>query len=326
MSHLNDDAERVVQLDAAERLRFLRQDYFVPYPVADSILTKFESLLDWPTTPRMPNRLLVSDTNNGKTTLVRRFMSSHPAATNPQGDAVSIPVIYVQAPPVPDEKRFYAALLDAIGMVHRRSWGTDEYFYQVRNVLPKAGVKLIIIDEIHHVLAGKTERHRTFRHTIKYLGNELMVPIVAVGTEQALVAIQSDSQIENRFEPLELPHWQCNNEWRRLLATFERRLPLRNPSELSDKLLAELLYLKSEGTIGELTRVLRQASAEAIRGGEERICHAVVDRLQLIPRLSVRSTRCRLWGERKNNAACHACRGYSHTIRSRSWMNFSHLG
>lgn len=299
MSHLNDDAQRVAQLDVPERFRFLREEHFVPYPAADTILTELESLLDWPTTSRMPNRLLVSDTNNGKTTLVRRFMSSHPAETNPEDDAVTIPVIYVQAPPVPDEKRFYAALLDSIGMVHRRSWGTDEYFYQVRNLLPKAGVKLIIIDEIHHVLAGKTERHRAFRHTIKYLGNELMVPIVAVGTEQALVAIQSDSQIENRFEPLELPHWHCNNQWRKLLATFERRLPLRNPSHLADKMLAELLYLKSEGTIGELTRVLRQASVEAIRGGEERICHAVLDRLQLIPPSQRRKHALSVMGRKK---------------------------
>ncbi len=231
----------------------------------------------------MPNRLLVSGSNNGKTALVRRFLDLHPADSNPQGDAAIIPIVYIQAPPLPDERRFYAALLDAIGMDHRPSQRSDELFYQVRTLLPKVGLKMIVIDEIHHILAGSTKRHRGFLNTIKYLGNELMVPIVAVGTEQALTAIHSDLQIENRFPPIELPNWKCNDEWRQLLATFERRIPLHKASELTDKRIALRLHLMSEGTIGELASVLRLAAVEAIRGGEERICDAVLDRLAWQP-------------------------------------------
>lgn len=283
MSHVSHEVEAILDRDAPERLRYLRQDVYVPYPVGDTILAELENLLNWPSKPRMPNRLLVSETNNGKTTLVNRFLALHPAQTNPEGDAVSIPVIYIQAPSIPSEKRLYAALLDAIGMVHRISWDTSELLYQVRNLLPKCGVKMIIIDEIQQLWAGRTVRHVELRDTIKYLGNELRVPIVAVGTEQALVAAQQDSQIENRFKPLELPRWDCDNVWRRLLATFERRLPLRKPSRLDETLLAERLFLVSEGSIGELWELLRAATAEAIRGGEERICDAVLDRLKAIP-------------------------------------------
>jgi hypothetical protein len=237
-------------------------------------------LLDWPKIYRMPNRLVVSETNNGKTALVRQFITLHTPQPNIDGEAAIVPVIYIQSPPVPDERRFYAALLDAIGMVHRRSQRSDELFYQVRTLLPKIGLKMIIIDEIHHILAGSTKQHRAFLNTIKYLGNELLVPIVAVGTQQALYAVQSDHQIENRFPPIELPRWRCDNHWRQLLATFERRLPLRNASDLPDKRLAERLHLMSEGTIGELASLLRSGAIESIRGGEERICDAVLDRLR----------------------------------------------
>ena len=41
--------------------------------------------------------------------------------------------------------------------------------------------RLLIIDEIQHVLAGSMNRQRTFLNVLKYLGNELQVPIVAVG-------------------------------------------------------------------------------------------------------------------------------------------------
>ena len=162
-------------------------------------------------------------------------MELHTPQPHTEGDAAIVPVIYVKAPPLPDERRFYAALLDAIGMVHRRSQRLDELFYQARTLLPKVGVRMIIIDEIQHILAGRAKKHHGFLNTIKYLGNELKVPIVAVGTQQALYAVQSDSQIENRFPPLELPRWKCNNEWRQLLATFERRIPLGKPSNLARK-------------------------------------------------------------------------------------------
>lgn len=237
----------------------------------------------------MPNRLLVGETNNGKTAVIRHFMSTHPASNDPQQDAAAIPIVYVQAPPIPDEHRFYAALLDAIGVIHRRSFRTNELFYQVRNLLPRVGLKMLVIDEIHHILAGSTKRHHAFLNTVKYIGNELLVPVVGVGTRLALCAVQSDSQIENRFKPLEIPRWKCSNDWRRFLATFEMELPLRKPSELADPLLAERLHRMSEGTVGELSGLLQRAMAEAIRGGEERICDAVLDRLQWVPP-SVRRT------------------------------------
>jgi Bacterial TniB protein len=283
MSHLNERAQSAMQGSDAERMRYSLHDCFINHPAADAILKDLHGLLNHPKVHRMPNRLLVGETNNGKTALIRHFIAMYPATNDPRREAADIPVVYVQAPPVPEEHRFYAALLDAIGVIHRRSYRTGELFYQVRNLLPKVGLKMIVIDEIHHILAGSTKNHHAFLNTVKYIGNELMIPIVGAGTQQALYAVQSDSQIENRFQPLELPRWKCSNDWRRLLATFELELPLRNPSDLADQRTAQRLHLMCEGTVGELSALLKQAFVEAIRGGEERVCDAVLDRLRWIP-------------------------------------------
>jgi hypothetical protein len=56
-----------------------------------------------------------------------------------------------------------------------------------------------------------------------------------------------------------------------LLASFESTLPLRKPSCLADERMATKLLAMSEGTIGELSRILVAASTEAIRCGRERI-------------------------------------------------------
>jgi len=209
-------------------------------------------------------------------------MSLHPSSNDPGLEAAIVPIVYIQAPPVPEEHRFYGALLDAIGATHRHWFRTSELFYQARNLLPRVGLKMLFIDEIHNILAGSSKKHQAFLNTLKYIGNELMVPVIGAGTGDALRAVQSDPQIENRFEPLEIPRWKCTNDWRRFLATFELELPLRKPSDLADPRLAQRLHSMSEGTVGELSRLLQRAMAQAIRGGEERICDAVLDRLQWI--------------------------------------------
>ncbi len=47
-------------------------------------------------------------------------------------------------------------------------------------------------DEIQHVLAGPALKQRHFLNVIKYLGKELQIPIVAVGTRDAFNAVQTN--------------------------------------------------------------------------------------------------------------------------------------
>lgn len=56
---------------------------------------------------------------------------------------------------------------------------------------------------------------------MKYMGNELQIPIVGVGIKDAYRAIQTDSQLANRFEPAVLPRWEMDKNFLRLLMSFE---------------------------------------------------------------------------------------------------------
>lgn len=64
---------------------------------------------------------------------------------------------------------------------------------------------------------------------IKYLGNELEVPIVGVRTRDAFRAIQTDPQLSNRFDHALLPRWANDDDFRRLLATYEQVPPCVTP-------------------------------------------------------------------------------------------------
>lgn len=282
-SHLNDSAIETLTLSDAERIHKIRSERWIGYPKAKQILAKLEDLLIYPRTHRMPNLLVVGDTNNGKTMLAQRFMNLHPADDNPDGEGIIAPVLLVQAPPVPDEGRFYNAILEMLFAPYRPSERVDKKQFQVIKLLRYIGLKVLVIDEIHHILAGNMNRQKAFLNVIKYLGNELQISIVGVGTKDAFRALQTDPQLSNRFEPITLPRWEMDHDFQRLLASFERMLSLKQPSGLAQHELASTLFAMSEGYIGELSRLLSDASALAIHSGAEQISSKLLQQLDWTP-------------------------------------------
>ena len=97
-------------------------------------------------------------------------------------------------------------------------------------------------------------------------------------TQGAWLAIRTDPQLENRFEPVVLPPWRPGPEAARLLQGFATLLPLRRPSDLRDADLVRGVVTRTGGTIGEMAAFLRAAAEAAILGGEERITGSMLDR------------------------------------------------
>ena len=60
-------------------------------------------------------------------------------------------------------------------------------------------VRMLVLDEIHNILVGSTLKQKQFLNTLKFLSNELQIPIVAAGTKDALQVTRTDDQIANRF-------------------------------------------------------------------------------------------------------------------------------
>ena len=267
--HLNKTAIQALELSEKERIKRIRSPRWIGYPTAKQVLDKMDDLLNYPPSHRMPNLLVVGESNNGKTMLLKRFASLHPAIDNPNGDGVLAPVIYMEAPPVPDEGRFYADILDILFAPYRTSSRAGDKEKQAIGILRKVGTRLLIIDEIHHLLAGSSSKQKAFLNMIKHLGNRLEASIVAAGTKDAFRAIQTDPQLSNRFKPALLPTWKFGTDFRRLLISFERMIPLKKPSDLQKPSLAMKLHSMSEGNIGELSNLLIEAAVQAVRTGSE---------------------------------------------------------
>ncbi len=269
--HLQAPARDVARLPGPERIKRIRADRWIGYPRAQEALARLQTLYEWPTRQRMPNLLLVGPTNNGKSMIIEKFRRQHPPVASPARE--HMPVFTVQMPSDPSVTRFYAALLAATGAPVRPRQRLAELEPFVVFLLREVGVRILVIDELHNVLAGREGSRREFLNLLRFLGNELRIPIVGVGTREAYLAIRSDDQLENRFEPMTLPLWEVNADLLSLLASFSSSFPLRRHSELATEDMARYLLTRSEGTIGELAMLLTEAAVIAVDSGEESINH-----------------------------------------------------
>ena len=269
LSHLLPAAQGVARLPAVERIQRIRTDRWIGYPLAVEALNRLETLYTWPNKQRMPNLLLLGPTNNGKSMIIEKFWRTHPSSSDV--DQEHIPVLVVQMPSEPSVTRFYVALLAAMGAPLRPRLRLSDIEQLALALLRKVNVRMLVIDELHNVLAGNRTNRREFLNLLRFLGNDLRIPLVGVGTHEAYLAIRSDDQLENRFEPMMLSLWEVNDDSCSLLASFAASFPLRRHSPITTPDMARYLLSRSEGTIGELVHLLMAAAVAAVESGEESI-------------------------------------------------------
>lgn len=275
-SHIHPDFRHVMCLSTKERLAFLDEPRWVGYDAAQLIMDTLNALMDKPKRPRMPNLLLVGDPNNGKTTIIERFydLCGQPFV-NDDADSVK-PIILAQAPPSADEKGLYISLLERFFAPYRASDSPAKLRYQVIHLFRACHVRLLVIDEFHSLMTGAASKQREVMNAIKLLCNELRIPIVGVGTREAVRVLHSDPQHASRFDVISLPLWALNKDFQRLLASFEKVLPLKQPSRLHQPELATALHAISGGNLGDLHRLLLECAKAAIDSGEEQITSGIV--------------------------------------------------
>lgn len=278
-AHLHPLARPFAEEDAATRIRRIRTDRWIGYARAEAALAALDDLLSFPKRTRMPNLLVVGPTNNGKTMIVEKFRRSHPAieAIDAPDGVASLPVIKVQMPPGPDEGRLFGSIVEALGMPYPPRQRIAIRQDVAMRMLRGTGVRMLVIDELHNLLSGTAQQQRRLLNLLRWLGNELQVPLVGVGTVEALRAIRSDDQLANRFEPFPLPLWTDGEAYRRLLGTLEAALPLRRPSSLAEGPLAAKILTASEGVLGEIIATVTRSAVLAVRSGAERITAGQID-------------------------------------------------
>lgn len=278
--HVHPEFRHAVDLSDAERLEFLQEHRWLGYPLAQQIMDTLTCLLRKPSRPRMPNLLLVGDSNNGKTTIIRRFANLCGRVTQQENGNPSLPILVVEAPPTANERELYVHILERLLAPYRSTDPVVKLRYQVIHLCRACQVRMMIIDEFHSLLAGTPIKQREMMNAIKLLCNELGIPIVGVGTRDAVRILHTDPQHASRFDVVQLPLWKVDIEFQRLLTDFEKILPLKFPSKLHQPLLAQQLHAISGGNLGNLHEHLIGCTEYAISSGLEKIDADVIGKIK----------------------------------------------
>ena len=279
LSHLASAAKEQAFQDAKTRIHLVQTARWVGFSRAQMAVDELERRYQYPSCARMPCMLLYGDSGMGKTMILEKMERQHPSTLDERRQIKLRPVLTVQMPPSPDERRFYTRILEVLGAPYSIRDQIGSLEGRVIHLLEKLGTKLLFIDEVHHLLAVSHREQRRALNLLKFLANELKIVVVVVGTSDAFHALQTDLQVASRFEPLLIPRWTATDAFRSFVVAYGKLLPLRKASPFGEPEMIHALIKQSDGITGRVTWLIGRAAEMAISDGSEQIDAACIERV-----------------------------------------------
>jgi hypothetical protein len=275
--HLTDEAVAILAASIDERVYFVRSKRWIAYSKAVEILGHLDALLKHPRTTPMPSLAVYGDSGMGKSMLVEKFKDDYAQTINDRPRGPKAKLLIVELAGRPNERRLYAQILAVIGAPQNPRATIVELERTAVRLLGDLGVQVLVLDEIHNVLAASWREQRVVFNTLRYLSNELKLSLVCFGINEARQAINGDVQLARRFDTLSLPRWTASKEFEQLVLAIVRNLPLREPSVLTVRGLRRILET-SDGVSARIFRMLNEVAIEAMETGTERITDEALER------------------------------------------------
>ena len=254
------------------RISLIQSDIWIGFPRAEQVLDRLQNLIEAPRQTRMPGLLVHGASGIGKTMIARNLSRRYAPEYDPVAGVTHTPLLLLQAPPAPDERRFYLHILAAVGApataIAVKSQNVASLEVRVIALLRDLGLRMIMIDEVHNLLAGTHREQRRFLNVLRYLSNELEVSLVCFGVSEAVDAIRGDMQLARRLDEHHLPNWRDDSEFSNMIQTLIAAMPLEKKSNLKVKSLRQILALTG-GVTSRVFSLVKDLAIDAIRSGEE---------------------------------------------------------
>ncbi|MGA1860991.1 TniB family NTP-binding protein [Azospirillum sp. 11R-A] len=275
--HLGPSALEVIALSPEERIARMQARRFTEYPRCRFVLDLMREQLEQPSGAIKPNLLVWGQSGQGKSTIMAKHLRDHPAVFDKKSGVRRTATVGLEMPPMCDVKWFYTHLLRAVDAPVSESRANIPLLAdRVVTLYRLMGVRQILIDEAHNMLMGTLRQQRIMLTVIRHLTNVLGIPLVLFGIQDAREALMHDHQLTRRFRFVELPVWGAGEEFRTMVGSILRTLPLRRPSTLTARSIKTLLTHCDGGT-AKLFEALIDLGIDAIRLNEERITAEMVN-------------------------------------------------
>ncbi|WP_199099124.1 TniB family NTP-binding protein [Dyella sp. ASV21] len=279
--HLVPRAREAAAQNGTTRIEIIRGDWVIRHAAVAQGLNVARWLLEGPRRTRTTGLLVTGPVGAGKTTLANLIKRSYPASA----DSDDEPIVMICMTGARHMRTVYGRILEALNGPVKATHHTADREMAALRLLRAVKCRGLIVDEVQDVLAGNVNEQRRTLDGLKYIMNEVQLPIIAMGTEGAAEAFRSDKHMDKRFDRLVLPTWSVGPELAALLTSVARILPLRRPSHLATKDIMELLVDETDGSLHDMMTLVRHAAVEAILSGSECITLGDLQAARAIPNM-----------------------------------------
>lgn len=280
LGRLLPGVQALLDAPVAERARIILRDHVISYPALATVREQARWMFSQDPSVRASGLVVSASPGNGKTSLALSIQRSLRGV-----DGCGPTTILISMAGVRDARTVYGRILERLGSPARVSHRLSDREVLVTRLLRATRCRLLILDEVQDLLLGSEREQRRALEAVKLLMNELRLPVLAFGTQEAAQGFSSDAHLAARFTSYVLPAWQANDVLANFLVTWERMLPLRNPSGLGDAEVVGYLAKVSNGVLDVILKRVQNAALLALADGSERITLALLKKAEMRPAL-----------------------------------------
>lgn len=231
---------------------------------------------------------IIGNSGAGKTTAVLHALSYYPRMIiHEMTDSrmLQIPYIYVECPPDASVKAFYDLCLDEIERItgeripgnsaRMTADGKEKVF---RHQAMRFNVGLVVVDEIQNIAGNR--KKMLMKHILN-LSNELSIPFLFVGTDDAKEYISSEGYYITRRigNTISVGRISEGYEWNCFLGHLWKYQWTREAIPLTDE-LSRVFYDESRGNVDRVKELYRRCQEEAIIKGKDTVSGFTVEFIQ----------------------------------------------
>lgn len=208
----------------------------------------------------------------GKSTIIESYLANFPRQQS--AERTCVPVLVASVPSSPTARGLGDAILSALGRKRPHRGSASEKADVLVEMFEKCGVEMLLLDEFHHLFYAPSLNHfRDVTDWLKRFLDATRIAMVGAGLPTAELVVDSNEQLARRFSarvritPFVLEDAEDFQEFRAILKSYEKQLPLECETPLFEANCARRFHVASYGLLDYVVKTLEGAISVAAAAG-----------------------------------------------------------